>query len=331
LKWPYLFSTLHQYNTRRFKSKEAIQLFNRFATYNGSNPYRAPAMLSVIPHLEQNQGTYYPKGGMISITDALYKLAKIRGVNFYFNQKVKRILHKNNQIIGIETNNEIIHANLVISNGDVYHTFNELLGFEKKTERLEKLERSSSAIIFYWGIKKEYKELGLHNILFSETYEDEFKCLFETKTMHTDPTVYINITAKMESGMCPDGSENWFVMVNAPADHGQNWNELVAITRKRTIEKINRILNTDVEAFLETEKIMDPTGIGTKTGTYRGSLYGTSSNSKWAAFFRPANEFEKIKGLYFCGGTVHPGGGIPLCMSSAKITAELIRKNNGNG
>jgi len=330
LKWPYLFSSLHKYNQSIFKSKETTQLFNRFATYNGSNPYRAPAMLSVIPHLEQNQGTFYPKGGMISITNALYKLALKKGVNFHFNQSVSEIRHTNNAIEGVVVNGNSVDADIVVSNGDVYHTFKELLGTPKRAERLEKMERSSSAIIFYWGIKKIHPELGLHNILFSNDYEAEFNCLFETKTMFEDPTVYINITSKMEKGMCPDETENWFVMVNAPADHGQNWPEFVAETRKRTIEKINRILNTDVEANLVTEKIMDPTGIKAKTRTYRGSLYGTSSNSKWAAFCRPSNEFKSIKGLYFCGGTVHPGGGIPLCMNSAKITAALIRKNHGN-
>jgi phytoene desaturase len=330
LRWPYLFSSLHKYNQSEFKNKETVQLFNRFATYNGSNPYKAPAMLSVIPHLEQNQGTYYPKGGMISITNALYQLALKKGVKFHFNQKVTKINYKNDSISGIEVNGKSIDANLVVSNGDVYHTFQKLLGIQKRAATLEKMERSSSAIIFYWGIQKDHSELGLHNILFSANYEAEFDCLFNSKSMYEDPTIYINITSKMEKGMCPEGTENWFVMINAPADYGQDWETLVSDTRKRVIDKINRNLNTNIEEHLVAEKVMDPTGIKAKTETYRGSLYGTSSNSKFAAFFRPSNEFRSIKGLYFCGGTVHPGGGIPLCMNSAKITAELIRKNNGN-
>jgi phytoene desaturase len=330
LRWSYLFSSLHRYNKSNFKTAEANQLFNRFATYNGSNPYKAPAMLSVIPHLEQNQGTYYPQGGMISITNALYKLALKKGVVFHFNQKVTEILHDSNRINGVIVAGKKINANVVVSNGDVYYTFKELLGIPSKVSSIQKMERSSSAIIFYWGIENNFPELGLHNILFSEKYQEEFEHLFDKKSIINDPTIYINITSKMESGMAPEGSENWFVMINAPTDTGQDWKELVAQTKANVIQKINRLLKTDLEPLIKTEITLDPRGISQKTNTYQGSLYGSSSNSKLAAFFRPSNEYAKIKGMYFCGGTVHPGGGIPLCLKSAKIASQLIRKNHAH-
>jgi phytoene desaturase len=328
IKLPYLFSSLHHYNTTQFKSKEAVQIFNRFATYNGSNPYKAPAMLSLIPHLEQNQGTFYPKGGMINITNALHKLALKKGVQFHFNHRVEKINHENGMVKGIVTNGKMVNANLIVSNGDVYYTYKNLLQNPAKIKTLEKLERSSSALIFYWGIKKEFAQLGLHNILFSEKYDVEFDYLFNKKTLFNDPTIYINITSKMEANQAPEGCENWFVMINAPTNIGQDWNKMVQEARKHIIQKINRILKTDIEAIIETEHIMDPVIIEQKTGTYQGSLYGTSSNSKFAAFFRPANFSSEINGLYFCGGTVHPGGGIPLCLKSAYITSELIKKKH---
>ena len=133
----------------------------------------------------------------------------------------------------------------------------------------------------------------------------------------------------MESDHAPAGSENWFVMINAPENNGQDWNEFVKETRKFVIEKINRILKTNIEEYIQTETIMDPVMIERKTNNYKGSLYGTSSNSILAALFRPANITNKLKGLYFCGGTVHPGGGIPLCLKSAYITAELIKNDYG--
>jgi len=326
IKLPYLLNSLHQYNTTQFKSKEAVQIFNRFATYNGSNPYKAPAMLSLIPHLEQNQGTFYPKGGMINITNALYKLALKKGVQFHFNQSVEKIVHEDGMAKGIVTNGKMIDANLIVSNGDVYYTYKNLLQNPSKIKTLEKLERSSSALIFYWGIKNEFAQLGLHNILFSEKYEEEFDHLFNKKTLFNDPTIYINITSKMESNQAPDGCENWFVMINAPTNNGQDWATLIQESRQQIIQKINRILKTDIEAIIESEHVLDPVIIEQKTGTYQGSLYGTSSNSKFAAFFRPANFSSEINGLYFCGGTVHPGGGIPLCLKSAYITSELIKK-----
>ena len=184
--------------------------------------------------------------------------------------------------------------------------------------------RSSSALIFYWGIKKQFPKLDLHNILFSEDYKTEFDYLFNKKSLYSDPTVYINITAKYKANDAPEGCENWFVMINAPHIDGQNWDELITQARQNIITKINRVLNTDIVPFIVTEKTLDPRGIESVTQSYLGSLYGTSSNNRMAAFYRHPNFSKQIKGLYFVGGSVHPGGGIPLVLSSAKIVAEMV-------
>lgn len=327
-KLSYLFNSLHTHNKKHFVSSEATQIFNRFATYNGSNPYKAPSMLSLIPHLEQNQGTYYPKGGMISITNALYQLAQKKGVTFHFNHKVVKILHNSKSVKGIVVNGIHILADIIVSNGDVYYTYKYLLNLPSQTKKIEQQERSSSALIFYWGIKKEFSSLGLHNILFSDNYENEFEHIFIKKELSTDPTIYINVTSKMEKGQAPDGNENWFVMINAPNNVGQDWPSMTTALRAMVVKKINRILQTDIESHIDNETIMDPVIIEEKTGTYMGALYGTSSNSPLAAFLRPSNFSKKIQGLYFCGGTVHPGGGIPLCLQSAAITTEIINKEH---
>ena len=330
-KYSYLFKTLNKYNQSKFKSAEAVQLFNRYATYNGSNPYKAPGMLSLIPHLEYNEGVFYPKGGMISITNALYNLALKKGVQFYFNTAVQKIIHHEGTVRGVVVNDENIESEVVISNMDAYFTYSQLMNNVHKAKQILKQERSSSALVFYWGIKKQFEQLHLHNIFFSNNYAAEFDCLFTKKILYTDPTIYINITAKMEAGHAPAGKENWFVMINVPANVGQNWEIIKQEARKKVIEKINRFLSIggdeqiDVELFIETEEILDPIVIEEKTASYQGSLYGTSSNSKLAAFVRHPNFTSAIKNLYFCGGSVHPGGGIPLCLQSAKIVSELIK------
>ena len=155
--------------------------------------------------------------------------------------------------------------------------------------------------------------------------------MFKSKILQNDPTVYINITSKMEQGHAPAGKENWFVMINAPANTGQDWDTIKQEARKKIIEKINRVLSagsdaqTDIEPLIETEEILDPVAIEERTASCRGSLYGTSSNSKLAAFLRHPNFTGTVKGLYFCGGSVHPGGGIPLCLKSAQIVGDLIK------
>lgn len=331
VRFPYFFQTLNAYNSRKFKSVEARQLFNRFATYNGSNPYQAPGMLSMIPHLEHNKGVFYPSGGMISITNALYRLAQKKGVQFFFNSPIERIIHHEGWVRGVVINGENIPADVVVSNGDVYLTYKNLLGHYKKANKLLKIERSSSALIFYWGINRIFPSLDLHNIFFSANYEQEFNSIFQKKTLWADPTVYVNITSKMENGHSPGKKENWFVMVNAPANNGQDWESLQQQARINVIAKLSRILKTDLAQFIESEEISNPLMLEERTGSYLGSLYGSSSNSRLAAFLRPPNFANYIKNLYFCGGSVHPGGGIPLCLKSARITAGLIEKNFKTG
>jgi phytoene desaturase len=325
-KYSYLFNSLHKYNRSKFKTAEAVQLFNRYATYNGSNPYKAPAMLSVIPHLEYNEGVFFPAGGMISITNALYQLALAKGVQFQFNTAVQKIIHHEGSVRGIVAKNENIASGIVVSNMDVYFTYKQLVNNDDRAGKILKQERSSSALVFYWGIKKEFRQLGLHNIFFSGNYEAEFDCLFRKRTLYADPTVYVNITAAIEKAHAPSEKGNWFVMINVPANVGQNWEAIKQEARKNIIEKLSAVLQQDIESLIETEEILDPVSIGERTSSYQGSLYGASSNSKLAAFLRHPNFTKKIKRLYFCGGTVHPGGGIPLCLKSAKIVCDLIKK-----
>jgi len=321
-------SSLNTLNEAALKEPHLVQLFNRYATYNGSSPYKTPGIMSMIPHLELHLGTYFPKGGMYSITRSLYELALRQGITFHFGQKVEKILVKKQRANGIQVKDKQHHADVIVSNMDIFSTYEKLLPDQPHPKRTLSQERSSSAVIFYWGIRKQFPELDLHNIFFSKDYQKEFTNLFEHKTLFDDPTVYINITSKEELGDAPMGCENWFVMVNAPGDYGQDWNALVAQVRKNIINKINRLLGTDIEPLIEVEDVLTPPMIEKRTSSYRGALYGTASNSKFTAFLRHPNFSSKIKQLYCSGGSVHPGGGIPLCLLSAKITSDLIISNS---
>jgi phytoene desaturase len=326
LRLAYVFKSLNAYNESAFKSPKLVQLFNRFATYNGSNPYKAPAMLSLIAHLEHNEGAFYPKGGMISITNALYRLALKLGVEFSFGKSVQQIITEDNTVKGVMVDHIQFDANIVVSNMDVYFTYKHLLNDFTKAAKVKKQERSSSAFIFYWGMNQSFPMLDLHNIFFSADYKKEFDSIFKTGIPFYDPTVYINITNKLEPGKhAPLGKENWFVMINVPANTGQDWNALEDFYRSAIFNKLNKILGEDIESCIEVSEVLTPVTIESRTASYMGSLYGTSSNSKMAAFMRHPNESKTTAGLYFVGGSVHPGGGIPLCLSSAAIVSNLIQ------
>ncbi|MFN9710201.1 MAG: 1-hydroxycarotenoid 3,4-desaturase CrtD [Bacteroidota bacterium] len=326
----HLFGSLHRYNQKKFISEEAVQIFNRYATYNGSNPYQTPAMMSMIPHLELNEGTYYPAGGMISITNALYRLAEKKGVRFFFNHSVESIVKETNRVSGIISKGVKYDADIVVSNADVYFTYQQLLNMPSKAKNILKQERSCSGVIFYWGIRESFPDLHLHNIFFSDSYKDEFHHVFKKKVLFSDPTVYVNITSKMDKAHAPEGKENWFVLINAPSNNEYDWDEGIRQLRDAVIRKLSRILNKDIGALIETEMLLDPNSIEIKTGSYMGSLYGTSSNSPFAAFLRHPNFSRQFSNLYFCGGSVHPGGGIPLCFKSAEIVAKKVAQDFNN-
>ena len=321
-----IFSTMNEANRKQFSHPKLVQLFNRYATYNGSNPFETPATLNIIPHLEFNIGAFFPKKGMHDITMSLYKLSKELGVKYHFGQKVEKVLVENGEAIGVRVKSQDMFADLVVNNMDMVNAYKTVLKEEKQPKLLLKQPKSSSALIFYWGIKRDFPELDLHNIFFSDNYPLEFEHIFKRGTIYDDPTVYVNITSTHKSDDAPAGCMNWFTMINVPNNQGQDWDKMIATAKRNILHKLNRILKTDVESLIEVEEILDPRTIESKTSSAQGALYGNSSNNKFAAFLRHANYSSSIKNLYFCGGSVHPGGGIPLCLLSAKIMSEMIER-----
>ncbi len=319
-----LFKSMNDVN-KRLNHPKLVQLFNRFATYNGSNPYQAPSILNLVGHLELGLGIALPKGGMHDISQSVYKLAQDLGVRFHFGNKVEEIIVENQKKAkGIKVAGEEILADVVICNMDVYYAYHNLMPNQPQPKKVMAQPRSSSGIVFYWGIKKAFPELILHNAFMTNDSEKEFDCIFNKKKITDDPTIYINITSKHVTEDAPQGGENWFTMINVPHIEGQDWDALIAEARKSVLAKIKRILGEDISPYIEAEEVFEPRIIQSRTLSYKGSLYGSSSNTRMGAFFRHPNFSRKIKNLYFCGGSVHPGGGIPVCLSSAKIVADMI-------
>jgi phytoene desaturase len=320
-----LFSTMNQANERTFKTKKAVQLFNRYATYNGSDPYQTPATLNIIPHLEFSKGAFFPKKGMHDITLCLYQLAVDLGVKFHFDHKVEKVVVEHHQAKGILCKGNFHASDIVVNNMDMVNAYKTILKDQKQPKKLLNQPKSSSALIFYWGIKKNFPELDLHNILFSDNYKEEFDHIFNKNSIYSDPTVYINITSVYKADDAPKEGMNWFTMINVPNNQGQDWDTMIQEAKRNIIEKVNRVLKTDLEPLIEVEAILDPRTIESKTSSANGALYGNSSNNKYAAFLRHSNFSSEIQNLYFCGGSVHPGGGIPLCLLSAKVMTEMVK------
>ncbi|WP_207433683.1 1-hydroxycarotenoid 3,4-desaturase CrtD [Sabulibacter ruber] len=318
-----LTTTMHAANAKAFSDPRLVQLLDRYATYNGSDPYQAPGTLNLIPHLEFNIGAFYPEGGIYAIAESLVKLGEELGVEFRYQEPVQEIITQGNRATGVRTSQGVYEADLVVSNMDVVPTYRKLLPSQPAPERTLQQPRSSSALIYYWGISRSFPELDLHNIFFSQDYKAEFEHIFKKGTVTEDPTVYVNITSKYTPSDAPTDHENWFVMVNVPHNAGQDWKKLIQQTRQSVLRKVSQALGVEIGPLISAERVWDPKGIEADTSSFAGALYGSSSNNRMAAFLRHPNFSSKLKGLYFVGGSVHPGGGIPLCLLSAKIATDL--------
>lgn len=324
------FRSMHRANKWFFKDPKLLQLMDRFATFNGSSPYRVPATLNIIAHVE-HMGAYVPKRGIRRIPEALAEAAAEEGAAINLNTPVEAINYNGTGVTGITVNGGKYAFDIVVSNSDVTNTYISLLGQRNIFPALKyrMLKPSTSALVFYWGVKGRYPRLATHNILFSEVYRREFRDLVRREICPKDPTVYIYISSKFNPADAPKGSENWYVMINAPYRVNQNWDDEINRSRKAVLEKIHGYLGIDIEDNIRYEEVLTPPDIERRTDSRAGSIYGISSNNTIAAFLRQRNRSKQFKGLYFCGGSAAPGGGIPLAMLSGKMTAELIRRFEG--
>jgi len=342
--------TMDEANRSFFRDPRVVQLFNRYATYNGSSPFRVPATLAIIPHVEYGFGGYAVQGGIYAIPSALARLAAARGVRFFQGTRVSGVSRESDgrgggahirgagrrgcgrrergRVRGIVVDGEARPYDVVVSNADLLRTYEDLLDEreDRWPRRYRRLEPSSSGLVFLWGMRGGFPELGVHNIIFSADYRREFDDIFSSKTCPEEPTVYVNITSRVDAEDAPAGCENWFVLVNAPALAGQDWAGEVARTRSAVLRRLEGVMGRPVARAVVLERVLTPEDIERDTGSSGGSLYGISSNTRLAAFLRHPNRVRRIPGLYFCGGSVHPGGGMPLAVLSGKIASDLVRR-----
>ncbi len=345
---------------RYVRSPHLHQLLGRFATYVGGSPFRAPATLNVIAHVELNEGIWYPRGGVYAIAAALARLASELGVEIRTGCAVDRIevggsgkgeadehgqarfssplrAHPRSSASDftggratgvVLTDGEQIAADAVLSNVDVAHTLTNLLPREAvdlgRLRGITRAEPSCFGFILLLGVRGEFSQLAQHNICFSSDYRREFDDIFRRGVPPEEPTVYIAVTSKADPDHAPAGHENWFVLVNAPAaGPGFDWEREKAAYRDRVLATLARF-GLDVRERIVVEEIVTPADLARQTGSWRGALYGASPNNALGAFRRPPVRDPKVAGLYFAGGSTHPGGGVPMVALSGKLATETI-------
>ncbi|SIS38268.1 phytoene desaturase family protein [Salimicrobium flavidum] len=306
------FTNMDRFFKHYFSSPYVRNALNRYATYVGSDPYRAPATFAMIAYLELMEGVYYVRGGNTKIADTMVQAARNSGACLYNNQKVSALMKDEDNITGvILEGGEKIEADHIIINGDIAHTLPELLD-----EELPKYDPSVSAFVITAGLKGSLP-FHHHHLFFSSDYKQEFKEL-RSGRFPSDPTIYIATSCKTDSSVSPKG-DNCFILVNAPP--GQ---KIDKETYKRLIYHKLEANGFPISNYIVTEKIWAPEDIEQEFSTFQGSLYGPSVNNKKQAFLRPRNKSDRFQNLYFAGGSTHPGGGSPIVTLSGQNVANHI-------
>ena len=315
-----------------------LSFVDRYATYTGSDPRRAPAALASVVYAERHFGAWYVDGGLRRIADVLLDRCAALGVDVRTGNDVVEVMIRDGRATGVVlTDGTRVDAAIVVANADASELYDRLVppsnGQRRAQRALRRCEPSLSGFVVCLGIVGPTTVATHHTVLFPERYDDEFDAIFgDSPKMVVDPTIYISNPA--DDSVRPPGHEAWFVLVNAPrhaasadgADgaDGVDWriegraDAYADLIVRRLAER-----GIDIRSNVALREIRSPADLEERTRASGGSIYGTSSNGPRSAFLRPSNR-SPVPGLFLVGGSSHPGGGLPLVLLSAQITASLI-------
>ena len=311
-----------------------VTLLDRYATYTGSDPRRAPAALATIPYIEQTFGAHHIRGGIASLAAAVHDRAVERGVHIEFGTEVTRIETSGGRVVAVHTGaGRRLPAEVVVANADARTVLTQLLdtGAGRAAAAVRARQPSLAGFCIYAAVDADLPGIAHHNVWFCPDYDDEFDCVFGAGPSRgaqpvPDPTVYACVP--QDAAMAPAGSRAWFILINA-APHGSDpgcvdW-DAPGLAQDYAEQVLARLAarGVDIRPHLRWMHISTPADLERRTGTPGGSIYGTASHGPRSAFTRPANA-TPVAGLYLAGGSAHPGGGLPLVGMSGAIVAELI-------
>ena len=330
-------ATLRGLGRRHLRHPHLQTLLDRYATYSGSDPRRAPAVLATVPYVEQRFGSWYVRGGLHRLAQAVADRAAGRGAVVRTGCEVRRIVVAGGRVSGVVlADDSVIPADVVVSGADAAVLYRDLLPADDRTSSVRRaLGRavpSLSGVVLLLALRSRTRGLAHHTVLFPADYDAEFDAVFGTGRCAgdprpvDDPTIYVS--APDDPALRPDAdSESWFVLVNAPRhdpEHGVDWDAPGLADRYAArILDVLAARGLDVRDRVKWCTVRTPADLERDTGSPGGSIYGTSSNGARAAFLRPANA-SPLPGLFLVGGSAHPGGGLPLVTLSAEIAARLI-------
>jgi phytoene desaturase len=322
----------HQtYVSRFFKDPHLKMAFSFQNIYVGQNPLTAPALFAMLPAAELTEGSIFPIGGMYSIVEKLLETARGLGVEIQCNKPVVQILTEGRKATGIrfEDGSEM-QGDLIVANADLPYVYRELLPDRRKSNHLDKLKYSCSAIVFHWGMDKRYPELGHHGVFLSEDYQESLNEIFRNNALGENPSFYVHAPGTTDPTAAPDNQDSISIIV--PVGHIDpkmelDWNILKQTARASVIRRLKKMGLSDIDEHIKFEMCCLPKNWESSFHVSKGSVFGSVNHSIFQmGYFRPHNKHDRYKNLYFAGGSTHPGNGVPLVLLSAKLTSERILK-----
>jgi phytoene desaturase len=300
--------------------------------YVGQSPFDSPALFSMVPAAELTEGSFFPEGGMFSVVKKLLAEASASGVSFEYNKPVKkiRVSGKKADSLIFEDGSEF-SADIVVANADLPYVYRKLLPDKAKSQRLDKMKYSCSAICFHWGLDKVYPQLGHHSVFLSDGFREGLDKIFKDKSISSRPSFYIHAPSRTDPAAAPDGQDTLSFIVGAghvDKMKKQDWDEIRKKTHTAVVERLKQLGLTDIEEHIKFEICYTPESWENACNITRGSVFGSlAHNLLQMGYFRPHNQHSRYRNLYFTGGSTHPGNGIPNVLISAKLTSERILRN----
>ncbi len=324
-----LFRTMHRANTSFFGNTGLRDAFDYFIKYVGGSAIDAPGFMNLLPSVQWEDGLWYVKGGMHNLADAFEKLLLGQGVEIRRNCEVVSIETSGGRATGVRTaDGHGIAADVVVSNMEVIPAYRELLGMDGPW--LDIMERkfhpACSGIVLHLGTDKVYPSLAHHNFFYSKDQAAHFKRITREKLLPDDPTLYVVAVTRTDPSKAPPGCDNIKVLPHIPPldperdVSQQDYDDLALLC----IRKMERMGLTDLGKHIVVRDMWTPVDIERSYRSNRGAIYGVSPDMRTNYAFKMPKRSRRVKGLWFVGGSVNPGGGMPMAVLSGYNAARCI-------
>ena len=308
------------------------RVFSMHPLLVGGNPFTTTSIYALILFLEKKWGIHYSLGGTGSVVKALEKLMIEEGIKIHKNAEVTEIITDKKDVKAVKINNlEVINCNYVVCNSDPPNVYKNLIKSKNNynflfKQKIKRMDYSMGLFVYYFGSKKQYKEVAHHTICFGKTYEKHLNKIFEKKILSDDISFYLHRPSATDSSMAPNGQDAFYVLVPVPNNLSNiNWSSEGEKFKNLVLDKMHRSVLPDIKENVVCDFYLTPDYFENDLATLHGSGFSIQPKFSQSAYFRFHNKSEIYDGLYFVGAGTHPGAGVPGVLSSAKVLDKILR------